>query len=164
MDPEQIPIRDLHLPAEIGWWPLAPGWWILIAIAAAGCAWLAWRGWLDWRRGRARRVALREFGKLVVQYRNSGDAVRFAKQLSQLLRRAMLAYAPRAEVAGLTGETWLAWLDRGLDQRPFGTGAGRNIEILPYRNPAAGADDVDVEGLIAAARDRLRTPLPEGAG
>ena len=38
MDPEQIPLRDLHLPEAIGWWPLAPGWWILIAIALVGLA------------------------------------------------------------------------------------------------------------------------------
>ena len=36
MDPEQIPLRDLHLPEAIGWWPLAPGWWLVIAIALVG--------------------------------------------------------------------------------------------------------------------------------
>ena len=30
MDPEQIPLRDLHLPEAIGLWPLAPGWWVTI--------------------------------------------------------------------------------------------------------------------------------------
>ena len=35
MDPEQIPLRDLHLPEAVGWWPLAPGWWVLIALAVA---------------------------------------------------------------------------------------------------------------------------------
>lgn len=162
MDPQALPLRGLHLPEPVGWWPLAPGWWVLIGIAACALCWFAWRQWVAWRQGRARRAALREFSRLVAQYRNSGDAVLFAKQLSQLLRRAMLAYAPRGEVAGLTGESWLRWLDRGLEQRPFETGAGRNIELLPYRRPA-GSDDVDIEGLIAAARERLRQPLPEGS-
>ena len=31
MDPTQLPLRDLHLPETIGWWPLAPGWWFAIA-------------------------------------------------------------------------------------------------------------------------------------
>ena len=31
MDPQQIPLRDLHLPDAISWWPLAPGWWLAIA-------------------------------------------------------------------------------------------------------------------------------------
>ena len=25
-------LRDIHLPPEIGWWPLAYGWWILITV------------------------------------------------------------------------------------------------------------------------------------
>ena len=35
MQETPLPLRDLHLPAEVGWWPLAPGWWVLIAIVAA---------------------------------------------------------------------------------------------------------------------------------
>jgi len=29
-------LRDIHLPSSVSAWPLAPGWWILIAIAFAG--------------------------------------------------------------------------------------------------------------------------------
>jgi len=27
-----IAIRDIHLPDAISWWPLAPGWWGLLAL------------------------------------------------------------------------------------------------------------------------------------
>ena len=43
MDPDQLPLRDLHLPEAVGWWPLAPGWWVLIALAIAGCIYLLYR-------------------------------------------------------------------------------------------------------------------------
>ena len=36
MDPDQIPLRDLHLPEAIGWWPPAPGWWFLALLALTG--------------------------------------------------------------------------------------------------------------------------------
>ena len=49
MDPTQIPLRDLHLPDLIGTWPLAPGWWVLIALLAAGLLWLAREGYRKWR-------------------------------------------------------------------------------------------------------------------
>ena len=27
-----LPLKDIHLPEAIGWWPLAPGWWILLLL------------------------------------------------------------------------------------------------------------------------------------
>ena len=71
----------------------------------------------------------------------------------------MLAYAPRHEVAGLTGASWLQWLDQGLGDNPFSAGSGQNVESLPYRRPDAFEADVDVQGLIDAIKTRLQTPL-----
>lgn len=166
MDPSQIPLRDLHLPAEIGWWPLAPGWWVLLALLAAGAIVLLYRTYLRWRANRARRIALRQLVAVTEEYQSSGDVTRLAKQLSELLRRVVLAYSPRTEVAGLTGDDWLRWLDRGLEEPLFQRGGGRGLEVLPYRTPAADTDagSEDAEALIAAVRTRLHTPLGEGAG
>jgi len=75
----------------------------------------------------------------------------------------MLAYAPRAEVAGLTGDAWLAWLDRDLDEPRFRDGPGRKLLELPYRNPETVAEDVDIDGMLAAVRQRLQTPVGRGA-
>ena len=163
MDPEQLPIRDLHLPQAIGWWPLAPGWWILIALAFAGLCYLLYRAYQKWRWNAARRVALKELARVRSEYASGMDAVTLAIELSELLRRTMLAYAPREEVASLTGKTWLQWLDRGLDDQPFTQGSGQTLESLPYRDRTRVEDEVDVEGLIKAVTRRLRTPLPDGA-
>lgn len=163
MDPEQIPIRDLHLPGAISWWPLAPGWWFLIALLVIWLGYLLYRRYLTWRWNAARRVAMKELARVRLEYSGGNDAVSLAIQLSELVRRTMLAYAPRDEVASLTGASWLQWLDRGLEDRPFSEGSGRSLESLPYRNRADIADEVDVEGLIEAVRRRIRTPLPERA-
>lgn len=163
MDPEQIPIRDLHLPQAIGWWPLAPGWWFLIALALAGLGYLLYRAYKRWRWNAARRVALSELARVKREYASGMDAVTLAIELSELLRRTMLAYAPRAEVASLTGQTWLRWLDRGFDDQPFSKGSGQSLETLPYRSREQVEDEVDVDGLIGAVQRRLRTPLPGGA-
>lgn len=161
MNPEDIPLRDLHLPEPIGWWPLAAGWWLLIALVAAGLCWFLWRAWRRWRRASARRIALAELKQLSAAYEQDGNAVQLARGLSALTRRAMLAYAPRSDVAGLTGEAWLAWLDRGLPTALFASGPGRELESLPYRGQQAVTDEVDTAALIAAVKQRLSTPLPE---
>lgn len=161
MDPEQIPLRDLHLPEAIGWWPPAPGWWLLAGVLLAALAWVLVRAWRRWRRERARRLALRELARLRREHRARPDPVALGARLSVLLRRTMLAYGARGEVAGLTGERWLEWLDRGLEDRPFSAGPGRSLAELPYRAPASRGAAADVDGLLDAVRLRLATPLPE---
>lgn len=154
MDPDQLPLRDLHLPDPVGWWPLAPGWWLLFAMLLV---WLAVVLRSRHRRGAARRHAVRTLKRLERRYAANGDAVQLATDVSALLRRVMLAYAPRADVAGLTGVAWLEWLDSGLGKPLFTAGAGRALIDLPYRRPGVDGD-VDIEALLYAVRRRLATP------
>ncbi len=159
MDGNALPLRDLHLPETIGWWPLAPGWWVVIALLLAAAAYLAWRWYRAWRHNAPRRHALRELARCEAAYLEHRDPVTLGKQVSELLRRSMLAYAPRDEVAGLTGEAWLQWLDDGMAVPYFHTEGGRSLLTLPYRDPAGDLSDIDVGALLAAVRMRLREPL-----
>ena len=38
---QQLPLRDIHLPEAVSWWPPAYGWWLLVVLLGA-CAWGAW--------------------------------------------------------------------------------------------------------------------------
>lgn len=159
MDPEQIPLRDLHLPEAIGWWPLAPGWWVVIALAAVGLIFLVRRFLRTRARGAARRYALLQLKELTAEFEQHRDAVAFSSALSALLRRTMLAYAPRHEVAGLTGDEWLQWLDKDLDQPRFQSEAGRKLLELPYLAPRDDVSAMDLVDVVAAVRQRLATPV-----
>jgi hypothetical protein len=159
VDPKQIPLRDLHLPEAIGWWPLAPGWWLVIAAALVALGYLVHR-FLEYRsRGAARRFALQQLDALTADFEQHGDAVAFSSNLSELLRRTMLAYAPRQEIAGLTGEEWLRWLDRDLDRPRFQGDAGRKLLELPYRRPDDELSALELVDVVAAVRQRLATPV-----
>ena len=163
MDPQAIPLRGLHLPEPVGWWPLAPGWWVLMAMLVIACGLLVRAGLRHRARSAARRKALKQLEESRSAYAYHGNPVVLGAEVSELLRRTMLAYAPRSEVAGLTGDAWLAWLDRDLDEPRFREGAGRNLLELPYRNPETPAADVDIDGMLAAVRERLQTPVGKGA-
>jgi len=159
MDPTQIPLRDLHLPNAIGWWPLAPAWWLLIGIAAVGLGILISRYLRSRTHNAARLYALRQFDRLTADYERHRNAVTFGTELSLLLRRTMLAYATRSDVAGLTGEAWLARLDRDLDEPVFRQGVGKSLLELPYRDPSSDVSDIDINSLAGAVRSRLLTPI-----
>lgn len=159
MNPEEIPLRDLHLPEAVGWWPLAPGWWVLIVLAAIGLGFLLRHYLKVHARGKARRYALKQLEQLAAEYEQHRDAVSFSAHLSELLRRTMLAYAPRSNIAGLTGDEWLAWLDRDFAEPKFRTEAGRKLLALPYRRPDDDIAAMELIDVVAIVRQRLATPV-----
>lgn len=162
MDETQLPLRDLHLPEQIGWWPLAPGWWLVLLVVATLIGYGLWRAYKKRQHNAPRRYAMRELARYETEYLEHRNPVTLGKQLSELLRRGMLAYSPREEVAGITGEAWLEWLDHGMPLPYFHTEGGRSLLQLPYRDPAGDFSDVDIDALLSAVRLRLRVP-PEGA-
>jgi hypothetical protein len=162
MNPEDIPIRDLHLPEMIAWWPVASGWWVLFVLLLFVFSFIARRAWQHYHMNTARRRAISQLRHLQAEYEQSHDAVLLGIRISKLLRRAMLAYAPRDKVAGLIGKNWLEWLDQGLAGKVFTDGPGHNIESLPYCKADLDTRDIDVDGLIQAVRQRFKTP-PSGS-
>jgi hypothetical protein len=131
----------------------------VLALLAGALGYLAWRWYRAWVFNAPRRFALRELARIEAEYLEHRDPVVLGKQLSELLRRGMLAYAPRADIAGLTGEDWLAWLDSGMPVPYFHTEGGKSLLTLPYRDPQGDFSDIDVGALLAAVRMRLREPV-----
>lgn len=159
MEENALPLRDLHLPEPVGWWPLAPGWWVLLILLALLLGYGLYRAYLRRRHNAPRRFALRELARYESDFLEHRNPVLLGKQLSELLRRGMLAYARREEVAGLTGEAWLEWLDRGMPLPYFHTDGGKSLLQLPYRDPEGDFSDVDIDALVSAVRMRLSAPI-----
>ena len=67
------------------WWPLAPGWWVLIVIVTLASAIAVWRGVRTYRRNAYRRAALAEIDAA------DGDL----QILPALLKRVALSAYPR---------------------------------------------------------------------
>jgi LPXTG-motif cell wall-anchored protein len=116
MNPSQLPLRDVHLPASPPWWPPAPGWLIVFGI---GLLLIALAVVFAWRRRRRRVRWLAAFDREVAAAPD--DAGRLAT-LSSLLRRAARRVEPGAD--RLQGEAWLRLLD-GDKRRDFSEGVGR---------------------------------------
>ncbi|CAI8886786.1 DUF4381 domain-containing protein [Methylocaldum szegediense] len=146
---DALPLRDIHLPEPISWWPPAIGWWIVAAIAILSIAtatWLIRR----WRQATVTKLALRELDRL--EKDSSLGMTEKLRRLSVLLRRVGLSTFPREDVAGLTGEAWLEWLDRPFGVPRFSRGVGRALLDAPYRP----IGEADFDGLIALCRDWLK--------
>jgi hypothetical protein len=113
----QDPLANLHPlrePALIGWWPVAPGWWLLLVLVLL-C--LAALGYILVRRYRAtayRRRALAQLQQLQQAYQDGGDASAYIGQTNALLKSVALISYPRRQVAASNGEEWLAFLNGSM--------------------------------------------------
>ena len=140
MKPDLSQLRDIHLPTPVSWWPPAPGWWAVLALLLLFGV-LAYVVYSRRRRNRWRRSALSELEGL-----RDAAPERMLRGLSVLLRRVAISRFPRHDVAALTGEAWLAFLDRALgDGTAFQSGVGRVLISGPY----AGDAQVDGASLLA---------------
>jgi hypothetical protein len=153
--PDLSQLRDIHLPDAVSWWPLAPGWWILLALAIASAV-LGFFLYRKYIANRWRRAALAELNYL----RDSEQLLSPQRQLAQLsvlLRRVAIQCFPRIEVASLYGETWLIFLGRALGQpEAFQSGAGRMLDVGPYMR-AVAIDMDDLSSLFALAEQWIKT-------
>lgn len=145
-----LPLRDIHLPPEIGLWPVAPGWWLLLgALLLVGFGTLLLIR--QRQRRRYRRLALQSLAQ--VECLEGQD---LAVALSRLLRQAALCHFPRAEVAGLSGRAWLDFLDQPFPDSPFSEGIGQVLADAPYRRGV----DVDGRELCTLCRAWLKRLPP----
>jgi hypothetical protein len=138
VDVSQLPLRDIHLPAPIGWWPPAFGWWLLAALVLAAVALYA----LHYYRARHKRAALRALTRVRAALEQGAEPVACLQFLSTVLRRFAMTSVARAraaydspDVAGLIGERWLRYLDGRWAKTEFSAGVGRQLLAAPYARP-----------------------------
>jgi hypothetical protein len=142
-------LDDIRGLGRIGWWPLAPGWWALLALMSLAGVVIYWRRRAYWRswKGDARRALDLLEAKL-----NGGNQQEIAASLSTLLRRIALQRHPRAECAGLWGQDWLRWLT-AKDPNGFDwVTLGMVIVETPYAPPGRNVPLKNMKSLISAAK------------
>lgn len=168
MTPSPLANIDLHdilaaPPPEF--WPPAPGWWILALLVLVAVTLLGW--WLIkmWRR---RRLQARILGELASLSTDAPEQV--ASQVSILLRRVALMCFARPEVAPLSGEAWLAFLDRTGGNGGFVHGVGKILATAPYTAAPAGDSNnhdnnkANNDALITLARQWIKQNLGQTIG
>jgi hypothetical protein len=147
-------LRDIVEPASIPWWPPAPGVWLLLALVAV---WLVaglglW--WVHWRRQAYRRAGLRELREIAARLGNAPERATALVDLAALLKRvALVAYA-REQVAALSGDAWLTFLDHTGSTARFTRGPGAVLAEVSSR-PGLGTtlDTAQVTALVETAQD-----------
>lgn len=113
-------LKDIHLPPPVGWWPLAPGWYVLMVFIFILIAVLTAALYKRHLNARPKKHALALLKTYSAQYEKDHNAQLASARISELLKRVALVYFPRHQVASIHGTTWIEFLNQ--------TGKGINFE------------------------------------
>lgn len=149
MNPGELPLRDIHLPEPVSWWPPAVGWYLLLLLIALSVLifWL----WKKWRQRFAlRKTALHELQEIRLEFEAQKDARQLVNKLSSLLRRVCLSRFPREQVAGLQGKAWTDFLNS--THPSFNPQLSQALTTAPY----AKEFQLDEKALLEACENWLQ--------
>ena len=127
-------LHDIHQPLPIGWWPLAPGWYVLVFLLVVFFVSVVFLGLRYHYHTRAKRQALRVLQRYEEEYLQQPNSQLTASRLSELLKRVALVYYPRTQVASLQGRAWIEFLNETGGDSDFNTVRELLIE-MPYKPP-----------------------------
>jgi hypothetical protein len=142
-------LHDIHLPFIVGWWPPAPGWWVitLCLIFLSIACWRAYR-----RHQRSLKVqALNELKRLSTSQQPSDQWI---TSLSALLKRVAISRFGRSSTASLHGQEWLDFLNEQGQTDFFSLSQGLCLGESLYQSSTT--PQIDQQALLSAARQWIK--------
>lgn len=142
-----LELRDIHLP-ESPFWPLAPGWWLLIVIACVA-AYFTYK-YIAKRNHKKQLNQLMQQQLLEIQnnFKKHKDKHKLAIEISELLKRFVRHILGDSNATSLTGDAWIDYLNQQVDNRVFDKFkvALTQAQYVPHL-------DYDVPSLIATVKN-----------
>ncbi len=129
---DSLPLRDIHLPDPVSWWPPAMGWWFLLILIVL-LIWLVVVVIKRLRKPVLKKSASAELDLLITDYKHHQDKHFLLQQLSILLRRIGISYLNRNETAGIAGAKWYQMINQLVEKNRI---SDDMIELLsqgPYQ-------------------------------
>lgn len=128
----ELPLRDIHLPEPISWWPPAPGWWLLLILAIGLAVFIpCFFRWL--KEKPINTLAKKEFKIIEINFQEHQDGILLVRDISIFLRRVLMSYEGREKAASPTGDDWLDKLNALTPENYFKDSLGESLLQAPYQ-------------------------------
>ena len=151
----ELALKDIHLPEVILWWPVAPGWWMLLILVILFIFYAP--RLLHWLRSKpVKKLALRELARIradmgLVDLNNDLDQQRISREISVLLRRTVISYCGRSVGASITGKRWVEQLKQLSSDECFTAEQNEWLSIGQYQSSAA----CDLQAMLRSCENWL---------
>ena len=141
-----LPLRDIHLPDSVSWWPPAIGWWLLLLLAI-GLLVLLWVAFKKIKQPVLKKSAKAEIMAVISHFRQHQDAHQLMQELSVAFKRVGISYLHRDQVAGLTGQAWYQRINQLVEHNQLSESQITLLSMAPYQK-APQLDAQQVEALV----------------
>ena len=150
-------LRDVHLPPDPSWWPPAPGWWLVVVLLLLGLTWIFMQLIRRYRKRAPSRAAEVQLADLYARYQAGQiSASEYLHQGNELLKRLLVRAYQQQRYARLSGDAWLAALDKLSGTSQFTNGNARVLGNTRF----SAEPEIDVEQLHPVLQQLLRRVTP----
>lgn len=117
--PQELPLRGLHMPSEPGFWPLAPGWWVLMVLVILVLLVMVFLWYRKRQKTRQWLAIKKEIDALAERHQKEPNATALLTEASVLLRRYEKYHHQQNHAASLSGQAWIDHLNASHADQPF---------------------------------------------
>ena len=110
-------LRDVHLPEDVSWWPLAYGWWVSIVLSLLGVTALVYYLLRKRKQNAYRYSAIKELDTAYIQWQQNNDIAAYLQSANAILKRTVLHFTNKHDAASESGPTWLETLARSAQNK-----------------------------------------------
>lgn len=121
-------LQALDLPMEIGFWPIAWGWWVLLVLLV--CITLASTIW--WKRNRYRFFAKKRLVAYFHDYNQTKNLHVYCQHAAYLLRELAITHYGRSTVSSLNGNEWIVFLNAKVKTPIFDEKTASYLTQAPF--------------------------------
>jgi len=122
---------EIVMPEDIAWWPIQPGWWVLLSIILITLGWYLYRRYRHWKRNAYRRLALKQLSTMTS-----------LRDMNGILKHAAVAAFPAEPIADLWGSEWIEYLNTKTRVPCFAGGDGDRYQLLLTQPQDNWPDDI----------------------
>jgi len=127
-------LEPLIAPEGVALWPPAPGWYVIMALAVVAIGFLVITQIRNRKKNMYRREALSALRKLKTSFGDHVNSMQI-ETLNRLLKITAMKHYPREQVASLSGEDWLTFLNLTCKKVDFTASPGELLATTGYKDP-----------------------------
>ncbi len=131
-DPQLEGLIEITPPQPVSYRPETVGCFVLLGLLVLAVAWIVYRRYRRHRANQYRRWALEKLEDIKRVLQQNLGLEKPLREIPVLVKQTALHAYPRPEVASLSGDDWLRFLDASYGGSGFSDGAGRILAHTAY--------------------------------